>query len=239
MKKPIITGIALAVLMSLSYVQAQNVVFETIYLKPKTENLGELREVLLDHNRKFHAEAPYTADSWRVITGKNSGNVLWVMGPFTFSDLDGRPGEGGHDEDWMGKVLPHTYGMKDGNYWTALTDYGYSPTEDYQGKLMRARLIDVKHGKWDEFLHLMMSINKVYAENSFGHSFALFSNWSNDGDSDYAIVWQYDNYAYFDEDLEFWKKYEEVHGDNSWHQFVDAIGEVVESARDELYERLE
>ena len=239
MKKPFIVGIALLAYAGITLAQTENVVFETIFLKPKTENLKELGEKLATHNKKFHPEGPYAANSWQVLTGEHSGQILWVMGPFTFADLDNRPDEGGHDDDWAGNVMPLTHGMHDGNYWRMLTDYGYLPSENYQGKIMRARLIDVKPGKWDEFLHLMTMINKVYAANNFGHSFALFDNWSNDGVNDAAIVWQYDNYAYFDVDLEFTKKYEEVYGDNSWNQFNEAIREIVVSAHDEIYEIME
>lgn len=239
MKKPFIASITLMAVLSLTVVQAQNVVYETIYLKPNTSKLKELGENLKAHNEKYHADAPYTANAWQVLTGEHSGQVLWIMGPFTFADLDSRPSEGGHDDDWRSNVMPNTHGMKDGNYWRMITDYGYMPSENYVGKIMRARLIDVKPGKWDEFMHLMSTINKVYAENSFGHSFALFSNFSNDGVRDAAIVWMYDNYAYMDEDLEFGKKYEEVHGDNSWNQFNEAAREYVEKAWDEMYELME
>jgi hypothetical protein len=236
MKKPFITSIILLAFISLTCVHAQNVVYETIFIKPKADKLKELGENMKAHNDKFHADAPYSANAWQVLSGEHSGQILWVMGPFTFADLDNRPSEGGHDDDWMGNVMPHTYGMNDGNYWRMIPDYGYMPSENYQGKVMRARLFDIKPGKWDEFMHLMMLIQKVYAANSFGHSFALFGNWSNDGKRDAAIVWQYDNYAYFDVELEFSKKYEEVHGDNSWNQFMEAVLEIVVSTQDELYE---
>ena len=39
-----------------------------------------------------------------------------------------------------------------------------------------------------------------------------------------------------DADIEFVKKYEEVHGDNSWNSFMEAWRESVESASDELLE---
>jgi len=239
MKKPFIASIALLIFVSLTSVQAQNVVFETIYLQPKTENLKEFGENVKAHNEKFHAESPYSANAWQVNTGEHSGQILWIMGPFTFADLDNRPGAGAHNEDWMNNVMPLTQGMNDGNYWKMLPEYGYLPSENYQGKIMRARLIDIKPGKWDEFLHMMTMINKVYAANKFGHSFALFDNWSYDGVRDAAIVWSYDNYAYFDTDLEFSKKYEEVYGDNSWNQFNEAMREIVESSYDEIYELME
>jgi hypothetical protein len=238
MKKPIIASIVIMAITSFTFAQAQNVVYETTYLKPKTDKLKELGEKMKAHNQKYHAEAPYEASAWQVLTGERSGYIAWLMGPFTFTDLDSRPSEGGHDDDWMGGVMPLTHGLKDGGYWKMMTDYAYMPSEDFVGKVMRVRSFDIKRDKWDEFLHIMTMIMKVYNERNLGNSFALLDNWSNDEEVDAIIVWQYENYAYFDSDLDFPKKYEEVHGDNSWHQFIEAIDEIVISTSDELLERM-
>jgi len=127
--------ITLALLAFASLTFAQNVVFESIYLEPKTESLKELGGKMKSHNEKYHATAPYMASVWRIITGQNSGKMLWIMGPFTFADLDSRPAVGGHDDDWMGNVLPLTHGMSDGYYWKLRPENMYAPSEDYRGKL--------------------------------------------------------------------------------------------------------
>ena len=149
MKKSIYLTIVALIATCFTYVHSQNVVFETIYLNPKTESLKELGEKMKAHNEKYHAIAPYTASVWRVSTGVHSGNMLWIMGPFTFTDLDSRPSEGGHDDDWMGSVLPLTHGMSDGYYWKLIPENMYAPSEDYRGKIMRVRTLDIIPGKWD------------------------------------------------------------------------------------------
>ena len=70
-------------------------------------------------------------------------------GHLPFSDLDNRPSDGGHDDDWSGNVLPLTHGMHDGYYWKLMPDHMYTPREDYQGKIMRVRTFDIKPGKGD------------------------------------------------------------------------------------------
>ena len=239
MKKPIITTFALLAIVSLTSLYAQNVVFETIYLKPNTQNLKELQENLKAHNEKYHAEGPYTASTWQVITGEHSGMISWIMGPFTFADLDNRPSDDGHNDDWMGNVLPNTHGMKDGNYWRMWEDYGYSPSEGFQGDIMWVRYVKLKFGKADEYRHLLHSIQKVYDANNFPNSMGVYGNWSNGGEADVALVWQFPNWATFDENRMFWKSYEEVHGDNSWSRFLDAIEDYTVDAWDEMYERME
>jgi len=226
--------ITLTLLAFASITFAQNVVFESIYLEPKMENLKELGEKMKSHNVNYHATAPYTASVWQVITGQNSGKLLWIMGPFTFADLDSRPSDGGHDEDWMGNVLPLTHGMSDGYYWKLRPDYVYSPSETYQGPVMRVRVLDIRRGKSEEFGNAMDKIMEVYNEKKPNHSMAIYDNFASDQNRDVAIVWQYENFAYFDQDLAFAKLYEEVHGDNSWNHFMEAWREIVESASDEM-----
>ena len=234
MNKRICITLALLAFASLTF--AQNVVFETIYLEPKTESLKEMGEKMKSHNEKYHATAPYTASVWQVLTGQNSGKLLWIMGPFTFADLDSRPSDGGHDEDWMGNVLPLTHGMSDGYYWKLRPDNMYLPSEGYRGKIMRVRILDIKRGKWEEFGNMMAMVMQVYNEKKLDNSMAIYNNVVTDQNRDVALVWQYDNYAYFDNDMQFSKLYEEVHGDNSWHHFNEAMREIVESASDELLE---
>jgi len=239
MKKPIITTFVLLAFVSLSSLYAQNVVYETIYLQPKTDKLMELVEAMKAHNEKYHGEGAYAATGWQTVSGKHTGMILWTMGPFTFADLDNRPGEGGHDEDWMGKVMPHTHGMKDGNYWKMWNDFGYLPSENYQGAIMRVMNMKIVPGKNEEFKHLMSAIQKVYDANSYGNSMTVFDNWSSDGQVDVAVVWQYDNWAYFDNDLNFSADYEEVHGDNSWGTFMEALREYTEFVGVEIFQRME
>jgi len=236
MKKSIYLTIATLAIASFALAQSQNVIFETIYLNPKTESLKELGDKMKTHNQKYHATPPYTASVWRVLTGERSGNILWIMGPFTFADLDKRPAEGGHDDDWSGNVLPLTHGMHHGYYWKLIPEFAYTPSEDYRGNVMRVRTVDIKPGKMEEFRREMTRIMEVVNKSKLGNSFSIYNNMANDGDKDVAVVWQYPNYAYLDIDYEFSKKYEEVFGDNSWNEFQEAMRDIVDGSSDELLE---
>ena len=231
----LLTGVITCIAM-MSYAQTQNVVYETIYLDPKTESLSDLGQKMKSHNEQYHATPPYNASVWRVTTGERSGEMLWVMGPFTFADLDSRPSDTGHEQDWIGSVLPLTHGAHDGYYWKLRPDEAYSPSEDFQGKIMRVRTLDIKPGKIDEFTHMMALVMKVYNEKKLENSVAIFNNVVRDQDRDVAIVWQYANYAYMDTNVNFGEKFEDVHGDGSWYQFGEAMREIVLGASDELLE---
>lgn len=236
MKKPIYMIFLMFVFTSMVFAQSPIVVFETIYLSPKTEHLKEIGEKMKEHNQQFHATPPYNASVWSVITGERSGDLLWIMGPFTFTDLDSRPSDGGHDEDWRENVLPLTHGMYNGYYWKLRPDESYLPSENFQGKLMRVRTLDLKPGKGYEFKHMMSLIMKVYDEKKLGNSIGVYNNVVRDQNRDVAIVWQYENYAYMDRDNQFQKLFDEVHGENAMNNFNQAMREIVISSSDELLE---
>ena len=238
MKKSICLIALLVTAVSFTIAQDTNVIFETAYLDAKMDQLEDLRKNIKNHNQTFHGPGPYAANVWRVMTGERSGQMLITMGPFTFADLDNRPGVGDHNDDWIGKVLPLVHSIHDGYYWKMMTDYSYAPSENYQGKLMQVRTLDIKRGKMQDFMDMMTLINKVYQEKQLGHSFGVFDNVVVDQNRDVAVVWQYDNYAYMDRQSEFGKNYDEVHGDNSWWRFNEAMREIVVSTNDELFERM-
>jgi hypothetical protein len=236
MKKPIYLTIVALAIASLTLAQSQNVIFETIYLNPKMESLKELGDKMKTHNQKYHTTPPYTASVWNVLTGERSGDMLWIMGPFTFADLDNRPAEGSHDDDWSGNVLPLTHGMHDGYYWKLIPEFAYTPSEDYRGNVMRVRTLDIKPGKMEEFRREFTRIFEVVNANKLGNSFSVYNNLANDGERDVALVWQFKNYAQLDLNVEFSKKYEAKFGDNSWNEFQEAMREIVDSSSDELLE---
>ena len=236
MKKPMLLSAILIAMATLSYGQTNYVMWESIYLRPKTDQLKDLGQHMKAHNDNYHSQAPYQARVWNVTTGPRSGGMVWFMGPCTFTDLDNRPAGGGHDDDWRDNVMMHVTEISDGGYWRLMEGFSYLP-ENLNPKVMWIRYIDVKRGKWDEFEHLMTSIMKNYEENKFNHSMGLYENVVNDGSGkDMAIVWQYNNYAYLDENLEFSNKYEEIYGDNSWRDFMEAVYDYTESTEDEMME---
>ena len=236
MKKTITTSFVAMLISIVTWAQTPNVVWETSYIDPKTDQMMDLQKAMKAHNNKFHATTPYRASVWQVTTGKRTGHLLWVMGPFTWADLDKRPSGDDHTSDWAGNVMPKTNGMKDGYYWEGVEGFNYRPSEDFMPKIMQVRSFDLKRGKWDEFKHVLSMVMKVYQEKKLGHSIALYDNVVPDGDLDAIIVWQYENYAYWDKDLNFQKAFEEIHGDNSWFQFLEALDDIIDDTDDELLE---
>jgi len=218
---------------------AQNyVMYETAYLKPKLDKLKVLKETLAKHNRQYHAANPHRAQIFSVVNGPRSGQLVWAMGPTMFADLDNRPAANGHDDDWQNKVLPLLEDSGDAEYWRLDADMSYVPDTD-EHKYVRVRLYDVKPFEEYRFKKLLKNIKEVLEVKKYPRRWNVYHNRFVSGEGrDWASVMSFDKWADLDDDRNFEKDYEAVHGDGSWRQFLNEWEDVVESMEDEYREFL-
>jgi hypothetical protein len=219
-------------------VSAQDyVMYETTYLKPDAAKWAELKDKLAAHNQKFHAEGPYLAHVQRVVNGPRTGQLVWVMGPCTFTHLDSRPSGDPHDSDWM-SVVALLEGVGENEYWRLDQERSYQPnTENHP--LLRLRILDIEQGEMYRFNQLLEKMKKVRETKKYPNRLNVYRPrfWNGSG-RDVAMVWSFDKWAELDRDVDFGDDYEEVHGDDSWRLFLEEWREVVKEAYDEYREVL-
>ena len=107
--------------------------YETQYLKVQPGKWKEFSANMAAHNQKFHSDGPYKSSVWRVSNGKRSGQLVWVMGPCTFTDLDSRPAGDDHESDWMNKVESLATGHHN-EYWRLQESLSYIPDDDRRSR---------------------------------------------------------------------------------------------------------
>jgi hypothetical protein len=231
-----------AILLSATFADAQdtdNKIIESMYLKPKTDKLKTLMESLSAHNKKFHASGPYKANVWMANTGSHSGDLAWVMGPCTFTDLDNRPDSDEHQEDWMNNVMPNIESVSDGEYWKLNSEASYRPEGSSYGKELWS-VYDIKPFDNYRFIEIVKKVVKVYEEKKYPNHFELWENrFMNIAGRDMAISWGFENYAFFDRDMKFSKDYEEIHGEGTWDLLMEEFKDVVIAVDQELAERID
>lgn len=210
--------------------------WETIYLTPNREKMEELKEGLKKHNDKFHAEEPYKAHVWNILTGRHEGDLLWVMGPCTWTDLDSRPAGDAHDEDWDKNVTPYIKDAHDAQYWKMNEELSYEPEDAPMGKVIWT-WYRIKPFEGYRFKEMLKKVKKVYEEKEYPNMFGVyFAEMSTPWRYDVVLEWMFDKYSFFDRESQFVKDYEEVHGDGSWRYFMREFEAVVENSWDELGE---
>jgi hypothetical protein len=208
--------------------------FDVVFLKPKYDKLAELGEAMAKHNREFHSEAPHTAHIWAVSSGEYAGWWAWVMGPLTYTDLDSRPESKEHKEDWVEKVMPYIEDISGSNYWKFDDDASYQTEDSFTGKEIWTTY-EIKPFEGYRFTELLKKVKAVYEEKKFDYSFEVYrAQFESKGSGSVMISFPFKNWAFFDEDRNFKKDFEEVHGEGSWANFMEEYKDIVISADDAI-----
>jgi len=218
------------------------VMWESITITPDNTKLKEFGENMRKHNMTYHSEGAYKAYVYNIATGPNIGKIVWEMGPLKYSDLDGRPSEGGHDDDWRDNIMPYVKKMTNGEYWKK--DKGLSNTDMMDQDIVSHPLLFIRYheitkGESHNANHLLTQISKTVkaldGENPWGVFYNEFWQGYEIG-RHIASVSFYKNWAELDEDDNFKETFTKIHGKNSWQPFLENMNDTFSNSWDEIWE---
>ena len=210
--------------------------FENFYFTPKNGHAAELEQALGDHNRKWHGQGDYAAQVYYVMNGPRAGQYIWSMGPTTWTKIDSRPADDGHDGDWDKNVSVHieSYGATDfyrmdqelsrftGPFDLGLLELWHVELEDGQGYRFRALLERVK------------DVNEqTDAKLPFG---VYWRQLSGSQGTDVVLVWFHESLTEFDQPGTFRERYEGIHGEGSMDNLIDEWDDFTKSMEIELWQ---
>jgi len=235
--KKLIVSLASILIVLIVYAQdnAGKHMYERIYLTPKTDKITMLNKNLAAHNKKYHGEGNHTAGVQFVITGRRSGDYVWAMGPGPFANLDTRPAEGGHDDDWNDNVMPYLEKVSQNEYWTRDDENYYDGPENYTGDKLRIRFHRIKLGTNDKFSELMAKIVKVYKEKKYNRTFGVYWNtFPTAKGRNVATGSGFPNWAIYDDDNTFPADFNSIHGEDSFQAWLTELREIIEWTDNEV-----
>ncbi len=213
--------------------------WQTIYLTPNTTTLKALGTAMASHNKTFHKDGPHRASVYNVANGPNTGKMVWLMGPLTYADLDTRPGEGGHDEDWRDKVMPNITKVEQGEYWRADDKLSNFKDDPAPSKLIYVRYHEINDGQGyrvkDHFTKISETIKSMP---DGGRDWGIFYNefWQGNKIGRHIATCSYmDSWAEMDNDWKFKAAFEAVHGENSWTPFLEDAKAIFSDQWDEIW----
>lgn len=216
--------------------QDSYIMYESMYIKPKFNKIEEFYEALAAHNQKYHAKGPETVAIQRVANGSRAGQLVWVMGPLTFADLDKRSSDKTHQDDWN-TVMPYIDEISEVEYWRMDADLSYTPEGWHFTPKIHIRSWELEHGKTDEFLELMKKIVVVFRTKNYDNSWHVYWNYFQTGNGrDLAGVFGFNKWAFYDEDPVFIKDFEEIHGEGSWADTYEAMTQATVGMTEEIRE---
>jgi len=231
MKKTIITSLLTLcfVIGSLTTLHAQEStkepIWESIMLVPDNTKLKTLGENMRKHNMKYHNEGAFKSFVYNIATGPNTGKIVWMMGPLQYPDLDTRPAEGGHDEDWRDNIMPYVKSLEQGEYWKEITKWsntGMLAGDDFVYSILFTRYWEVKPGNgFGVDAHLSMASETIKAMPGV-NPWGVYDNEFRQGKlgRHIATVSFHKNWEDFDTGWPFRETFDKVHGENAWNNFI-------------------
>lgn len=206
--------------------------YEVINIEVIRGHEDDFEAAVKAHNEQFHGEGDYSAFLTYNINGPNGGKYSWIMGPTNWTAMDNRPGEGTHDDDWK-NVDQHVASYSSPSFWNLSDKLSHITREERYPKRL-IWMYDIKRGEYARFSELMGKIKEVYMEKRPDESFWVVWNEFADGPKgwDAAIIFGMDNWGEMDENSAFGPLYEEIHGPGTWHTFLNAFNDTVDSRVD-------
>jgi hypothetical protein len=202
------------------YAQTDYEQFESTPLRPKADKIDLLKKGLAAHNKKYHATDPYKASVWVDVTGPTTGDYVWYMGPTTWTQLDGRPGEGEHQLDWDKNVTPYCESIGEVSYWRMNKDVSYRPEGASAFTKSRGRFSYIKPGQTDRYIDQMKKVAAVYKHQKNSASFYLAIRQGASAGPHAVTYSDFSKWSYLDENSTFQKDFDTVHGQGGYAKFI-------------------
>ncbi len=216
--------------------------WESFYITPDNTKLKALGESMANHNKKYHSEAPYNAVVYNVVSGPNTGKLVWRMGPLNYSHLDNRPSGDGHDEDWRDNVMPNIKKISTGEYWKQddkVSNMSMVNAETPPFQILHVRFFEVAKGQGHQINHLFKQISNTIKDMEGDNPWGLYDNEFRQGyviGRHLASVSFMKNWAEYDEKNKFKEHFLKVNGDDSWNAFDKGMAETFSNSWDEIEE---
>lgn len=225
------------VLSVLTYAQNDDnyTMYQAVTLEMKGTNNDAMSAAMKAHNRKFHTKDPYKAHVWGISSGPNVGKIVYMMGPLKFADLDKRPEDKAHDEDWK-KVNEHVKAVETVEYWKRDDDLSIVK-EGPAPKMIYVRIWKVSKDYGFLSYGLLKQISATLKELNTGKEWAVWDNQMRQGSHGrhMATVGELPNMAEMDKNYEFRATFEKVHGAQSWVPFIRSMQLAFEDSYDEIW----
>jgi hypothetical protein len=209
--------------------------YESVRMQPNNTDLAGLKKAMSEHNKTYHNADPYTAVVWHVSTGPDIGNIVWMMGPCTYTDLDSRP-SGEHDVHWASQVLPHIKYSKNGEYWKRDDDLSYKAGT--QTPMVQISYLEIREGEGDRIQGILKKVSDAVKAADDGRPWSVYYNEFRQGwkiGRHIALVSGVGSWSVFDEPDTFREDYEKHHGENTWNAFTREWNDVFADGWDEIW----
>jgi len=213
--------------------------FEVVNIHVEPSQQKAFEAAVKAHNDKYHPKGgDYHGRLFYNINGPSGGSYTYVMGPTSWTAMDKRPANDDHNSDWE-KVVEMAEKIESPGYWSFSENLSHE-IENLSPPKRLLWLYDIKRGQSAQWSELVAKIKKVYEVKRPTEPFwVLWNEFANTGAGmDAVIIFAFDHWSWLDRKSNFGKEFEEVHGEGSWYNFLNAFSETVNGRVDWLRERV-
>ncbi len=209
--------------------------FELFYFEPISGHGADLKAAMAEHNQKYHPRGDYSAQVYSVLNGPNAGKYVWSMGPTTWTKIENRPADAGHDGHWDEQVGIHieSYGGTDYYKLNAEMSHFPGPTDL---KTLNLWMVDLKEGTDYRYKALMDKVLSIYKENDYDRPMGVYDRqFGGSHGIDVVMIWFMEGLQGFDEEGPFGKDYEAKYGEGSMDDLVKEWMAIVDRMDQEIW----
>ncbi|MDH3651227.1 MAG: hypothetical protein OEQ53_16190 [Saprospiraceae bacterium] len=211
--------------------------WEVINIQVKQGMESDFEAAVKMHNEKFHPEGSHQAQLFANINGPYAG-YQWIMGPTNWAAMDNRPADDAHDDDWA-KVQAMIESSEPPQYWNTDTKNSQLLMDPVNDKSV-LWMYDLEPGKSAQWGELVGKVKEVYAAKRPDEDFFVgWNQFANADGEDAVLIFTMDKWGDLDQQRNFGDEYEAVHGQGTWHQFLNHVNECVKQRVDWLRMRLD
>ena len=214
----------------------ESLVIENVMLTVKPDKIAEFEAGIAAHNKKFHASGPYGARVYTILNGKNAGKYMLIMGPLPWSAMDGRPASKEHTDDNNKNINQYIESEVEVNYMKMHPDLS-NFSKDFEINKVSVFMIDIKRFKDMDFMEKVVNkVVKMYKEKMPDQIYGIYTNEMPNMDGmDFAWVDFFDNSSWMAKDDTFMRDFEEVHGTDSFQQFIKDVEATTDGDKGEIW----
>lgn len=231
MKKNVLLACLIAFVYSASFAQTDYLQFEVLSMTPKLDKIDLFKKAMAAHNKKYHATAPYKASVAEILTGPNSGDYVWVMGPTTWTQMDGAPGAGEHIIDWEKNINPLCESIGEMSYWRDVKDARYDAEGSATFNKSAMRAYRVLPGQMDRYLEQMKKVAEVYRKKKYPGSFSVATIVGATTGNNAVSFTNFEKWSWYDRGVILSKDFDEIHGAGAWTRFLEEMDLCVDPNR--------
>jgi len=240
MKKIITLLVTLIFTSSISAEDAKSYTqFDTFRFSVSGKNVKKLTKNMRKHIKKYHGEGAYYTRVFNVTSGEDVGKFVWVMGPTTFAEMDARPEDEDHDDDWADNIDPYLASYEHGEFWR--TEEGLvidnTPKDAGEPKFYNSRYFTVNAGEGERINGFFKQVKETLDKIGKTRFWAVMDNQFVQGNLNgrhMMAITAHDLWAVFDEDRKFEENFEAVHGEGSFKKFLTDYDEIFKNSWEEI-----